>query len=76
MKTLCEIELNKEYEVVKLIAQEPTLSRLISMGFAKGSKVKLLKSSARKQTFQYKIEDSEIALRLEEAKHIYVKSEK
>lgn len=76
MKTLCEIEQNKEYIISKVKAIEPVLSRLMSMGFTKGSKITLLKNTAGKQTFQVKIEDSEVGLRAEEAKLVFVKADK
>ncbi len=76
MKTLCEIEQNREYIISKIKAVEPVLSRLMSMGFAKGSRITLLKNTAGKQTYQVKIEDSEVGLRAEEAKLVFVRVDK
>jgi len=76
MKTLCEIEQNTEYIITVVKAEEPVRSRLVSMGFARGGRVMLLKKSAGAQTYHVKIEDSEVALRKEEAMLIFVKSKK
>jgi ferrous iron transport protein A len=75
MKNLTQIEIDKQYKVVKVRATEPILSRLVSMGFARDAEVVALKSTATKQTYKIRVEDSEVALRREEAELVFVKAE-
>ena len=75
MKNLTQIEIQKQYIVVKVKAEEPILSRLVSMGFARGSHVQVLKNTATRQTYKIRVEDSEVALRREEAELVFVKND-
>jgi len=76
VKNLTQIDTQKQYVVVKVKANEPILSRLVSMGFAKGSHVEVQKNTATKQTYKVRVEDSEVALRREEAELVFVRDEK
>jgi len=76
MKNLTQIDTQKQYEISKVKADEPILSRLVSMGFAKGSHVVVQKNTATKQTYKILIEDSEVALRREEAELVFVREQK
>jgi Fe2+ transport system protein FeoA len=69
---LNELEMGQSAVIKKIHAKEPLKSRLFSMGFAKGEKVKVLKHTLAKNTFDVEINRINVALREEEAKEIEV----
>lgn len=73
---LTEVEYGKEYTIEKIKAEEPLKSRLLSFGFAKGNKVVVTEYTLTKQTYDVKIEDSQVALRSEEAQTIFVEDKR
>lgn len=70
---ITEAELEKQYYIVRVMAKEPIQSRLRSMGFMRGASLSVLYFTIRRQTYDVRIGDEEIALRVEEAKTIYIK---
>jgi ferrous iron transport protein A len=62
--------------IKKITATEPLKSRLFSLGVVKGEKIKLLKHTMAKNTFEVEVNKSKVALREEEAKMILVEVEK
>ncbi len=56
----------------KIYAKEPLKSKLLSMGFARGERVKVLKHTLAKNTFDVDINGVNVALRGEEAREIEV----
>ncbi len=72
---LTEVEYNKTYTIKKVNAAEPLKSRLLSFGFAKGNNVIVTEYTLTKQTYDVKVEDSQVALRSEEAKSIVVEDD-
>ena len=58
--------------IKKIYAKGPLKSKLLSMGFARGEKVKVLKHTLAKNTFDVDINGVNVALRDEEAREIEV----
>jgi len=74
---LNEVKMGESGIIKKVLAKEPLKSRLLSMGFAKGERVKVLKHTLAKNTYEVEVNNIPIALREEEAREIEVeKSEK
>jgi len=69
---LTQVKFDKEYVIKKVKAEEPLKSRLLSFGFAKGNRVTVTEYTLTKQTYDVRIEDSQVALRSEEAESILV----
>ena len=74
---LDELKMGESGIIKKIYAKDPLKSKLLSMGFARGEKVKVLKHTLAKNTFDVDINGVNVALRKEEAREIEVeKSEK
>ncbi len=69
---LSELKIGESAVIKKVYAKEPLKSRLLSMGFTKGEKIKLLDYTLAKNTFDVEVNRVNIALREEEAKEIEV----
>lgn len=69
---LTQVQFGKKYAIQKVTAEEPLRSRLFSFGFTKGNEVTVLEYTLTKQTYDVIIEDSQVALRAEEAQNILV----
>ena len=69
---LNELEMGESGIIKKVLAKEPLKSRLLSMGFAKGERVKVLKHTLAKNTYEVEVNNIPIALREEEAREIEV----
>ena len=77
LKRLNELNIGESGIIRKIYAKEPLKSKLLSMGFARGERVKVLKHTLAKNTFDVDINGVNVALRGEEASEIEVeKSEK
>ncbi len=72
---LNELNMGESGIITKIYAKEPLKSKLLSMGFARGERVKILKHTLAKNTFDVDINGVNVALRDEEAKEIEVKKE-
>lgn len=72
MINLTQAKSGKEYTIKQITAKEPIRGRLLSFGFAKGNNVAVLEYTLTKQTYDVVIEDSQVALRKEEAESILV----
>jgi Fe2+ transport system protein FeoA len=72
---LTQVKFGKEYTIKKVKADEPLKSRLLSFGFAKGNSVTVTEYTLTKQTYDVRIEDSQVALRSEEATSIIVEDD-
>jgi len=72
---LNELEMGESGIIKKVLAKEPLKSRLLSMGFAKGERVKVLKHTLAKNTYEVEVNNIPIALREEEAREIEVEIE-
>jgi len=70
---LNELEMGESGIIKKVLAKEPLKSRLLSMGFAKGERIKVLKHTLAKNTYEVEVNNIPIALREEEAREIEVK---
>ena len=70
---LSELGIGDEGIITKIHAKEPLKSKLLSMGFVKGEKVKVLKHTLVKNTFDIDVANTNVALREEEAREIEVK---
>jgi len=69
---LNELKIGESAVIKKIHAKEPLKSKLLSMGFTKGERVKVLKHTLAKNTFDVEVCNTNIALREEEAKEIEV----
>jgi len=69
---LTQVKFGQEYTIKKITAEEPLKSRLLSFGFAKGNSVTVIEYTLTRQTYDVRIEDSQVALRNEEATSILV----
>ena len=69
---LNELKMGESGIIKKIYAKEPLKSKLLSMGFARGEKVKVLKHTLAKNTFDIDINGVNVALREEEAREIEV----
>ena len=69
---LNELKIGEVGIIKKITATEPLKSRLFSLGVVKGEKVKILKHTMAKNTYEVEVNKSKIALRNEEAKMILV----
>jgi len=71
-----EMKIGQVGVIKKITATEPFKSRLFSLGIVKGEKIRLLKHTIAKNTYEIEVNKSKIALRNEEAKMIIVEVEK
>jgi len=69
---LDELKMGESGIIKKIYAKDPLKSKLLSMGFARGEKVKVLKHTLAKNTFDVDINGVNVALRKEEAREIEV----
>lgn len=69
---VAEMKIGQSGVIKKITATEPFKSRLFSLGIVKGEKLKLLKHTIAKNTYEIEVNRSKIALRDEEAKMIIV----
>ena len=69
---LNELNMGDSGIIKKIYAKEPLKSKLLSMGFARGERVKVLKHTLAKNTFDIDINGINVALRDEEAREIEV----
>jgi len=72
---LNELNIGDKAVIKKIYAKEPLKSKLLSMGFIRGEKIRLLKHTLAKNTFDVDINGVNIALREEEAREIEVEKE-
>ena len=72
---LNELSINDKAVIKKIHAKEPLKSKLLSMGFARGEKLKVLKHTLAKNTFDIDINGVNVALRNEEAREIEVEKD-
>ena len=72
---LNELKIGEAGVIKKIYAKEPLKSKLLSMGFARGERVKILKHTLAKNTFDVDINGVNIALRGEEAREIEVEKD-
>ena len=70
---LSELNMGESGIIKKIYAKEPLKSKLLSMGFARGERVKVLKHTLAKNTFDVDINGVNVALREEEAREIEIK---
>ena len=72
LKRLNELNIGESGIIKKIYAKEPLKSKLLSMGFSRGEKVKVIKHTLAKNTFDIEVCGVNVALRDEEAKEIEV----
>lgn len=71
--TLDMVEVGMIVEVVKVEGEKPLKRRLMDMGLVRGVKVEVKKMAPMKDPIEIRVMDYELSLRMEEAKHIFVK---
>ena len=69
---LNELSIGDKAVIRKIYAKDPLKSKLLSMGITRGEKVKILKHTLAKNTFDIEVSNTNIALREEEAAQIEV----
>ena len=69
---LNELSIGDKAVIRKIYAKDPLKSKLLSMGITRGEKVKILKHTLAKNTFDIEVAHTNIALREEEAAQIEV----
>ena len=69
---LSELNIGDKAIIKKIYAKDPLKSKLLSMGFIRGERVKLLKHTLAKNTFDVDVNGVNVALREEEAREIEV----
>ena len=72
---LSELNIGDKAIIKKIYAKDPLKSKLLSMGFIRGERVKLLKHTLAKNTFDVDVNGVNVALREEEAREIEVEKE-
>lgn len=72
MKTVFDLEKNSIATIKKLHAEDELKSRLISLGIARGTEIKVLECAPAKQTMQILVGHTKLALRESEAKKIEI----
>ena len=72
MKPVTECKIGCEGIIVKVTAKEPVKGRLVSLGIARGTRLKVLDHTLAKQTWEVECEGTKIALRDEEAATIWI----
>ena len=72
MKPITECRIGCEGTIVKVRAKEPVKGRLVSLGIAKGSHLKVLDHTLAKQTWEVESDGTKIALREEEAASVFI----
>ena len=72
MKSVLDMKIGESGIIKKIGAKEPIKSRLLSMGIIKNNRLKLLKYSLKKQTWEVDVEGTRVALRKEEAESILI----
>lgn len=66
------MKIGDEAIIKKIKADDVIKARLVSMGIAKGNRIKLLDHTLQKQTWEVDVEGTRVALRKEEAQAIEV----
>lgn len=69
---ITQADIGKNYSVLDVGATGAIQIRLRSMGFIRGSMISVLRYTIRKQTYDVRIGQEEIALRVEEATTIEI----
>ena len=69
---LNELSIGDKAVIRKIYAKDPLKSKLLSMGITRGEKLKILKHTLAKNTFDIEVANTNIALREEEAAQIEV----
>ena len=72
MKSLNDLELNKEAIVIKVAANENIKNRLLDIGLVPGSKIKTVLISPGKDMVAYQTKGAIIAIRKDDTKDIMV----
>jgi len=67
-----ELKINDTAIVKKIVAKEPVKGRLLAMGIVRGAKIKVIKHTLAKQTWDISSNGTKIALRETEAEGIIV----
>jgi len=75
MKKLSQLNINDKATIKKITAKEPIKGRLAAMGILKGSKIKVLKHTLAKQTWDVMCNNTKVGLREEEAENILVEND-
>ncbi len=73
VKSVSRMSIGDSGIVYKVTAKEPIKGRLSAMGIVKGAKIKVLKHTLAKQTWDVMADSTKVGLREEEAQNILVK---
>jgi len=72
--TLDQVKIGQKFLIKDITANDELKKRFYSFGIIKGANVKLEAMSLKKNTLEINIEDTLIALRIDEAKTIKIKN--
>jgi len=72
VKRVNDMQIGEEAIIKKITAKEPIKGRLLAMGIVKGAKIKVLKHTLAKQTWDVIAGNTKVGLREEEAANIVV----
>ena len=75
MKKVSDLKIGDSRIIKKITAKEPIRGRLSAMGIIKGAKIKVLKHTLAKQTWDIKIDNTKVGLREEEAENILLEKQ-
>ena len=75
MKAVTECAVGCSGRIVKIRAKEPVRGRLVSLGIAKGGRLRVLDHTLAKQTWEVECDGTRVALREEEAASILIEPE-
>ena len=73
MKKLSQLEVNQTAVITKIICNDELKQRFYSFGIIRGANITIKEVSLSKNTIALVVDDTSVALRLEEAKNIEVK---
>ncbi len=74
MEKVSDLKIGDSRIIKKITAKESIKGRLSAMGILKGAKIKVLKHTLAKQTWDVKIENTKVGLREEEAENILLEN--
>ena len=72
--TLDQVKIGQKFLIKDITANDELKKRFYSFGIIKGANVKLEAMSLKKNTLEINVEDTLIALRIDEAKTIKIKN--
>lgn len=73
MKSICDFDIGDLVEIFSVDLIKYQKDRMLSMGFTKGSLIKVIRFGPKKNLTVFEVSGAMVALRREESKYIYGK---